>query len=251
MRNKNNQYKIYVLKDPDTKEIRYVGATCQPLYQRLSNHIYYAKKRNCTHVHNWIFSLLQINKKPTIETIEVVTENTWEEREKYWISFYKIEFDLTNLHEGGKGLVKIRNLSSRERSAMGHYIPIVQLNSAGMFINEFSSIREAEIKTGISNTNIGNVLGGRNKTAGGYQWLYKSNYDSKNIYTLNKKNSDIGYAKQILRKNIETNEEITYNTISEACNHNNLEYSMLNKIIKTGRSICNFVFSWKKVEDIV
>lgn len=251
MRNKNNQYKIYALKDPDTKEIRYVGATCQPLYQRLSNHIYYAKKRNGTHVHNWINSLLKINKNPIIEIIEAVSEHNWEEKEKHWIAVHKIKFNLTNISEGGKGLVKSRSLSSRERSAIGHFIPIVQLNSLGKFINEYSSIKNAERKTGISNTNIGNVLGGRNKTAGGYQWLYKTNYDNTNDYVLNKNVLNSGYSKKVLRKNIETNEEIIYNTINEACSHNNIEYSMLKKIIKTGRSICTFIFSLEKVEDIV
>lgn len=51
---------IYVLKDPDTNEIRYVGKTIKPLDSRLANHIYHAKKPKHRNKRlNWIRSLLK------------------------------------------------------------------------------------------------------------------------------------------------------------------------------------------------
>lgn len=89
--------KIYVLKHPDTKEVRYVGKTIQKLKKRLSGHITKAKYSRSTHVSCWIHNLLQENKKPLIKLLEEV--NNWQEREQYWIT----KFDnLCNHSIGGE-----------------------------------------------------------------------------------------------------------------------------------------------------
>lgn len=91
--------KIYKLLDPNTKEVRYVGKTIASLKKRLSGHITAANKIGIkTHCECWIYSLLIQNLKPEIILIEECDDSIWEEREKYWIKFYK---NLTNLHEGG------------------------------------------------------------------------------------------------------------------------------------------------------
>jgi len=89
--------KIYVLKHPDTKEVRYVGKTIQKLKKRLSGHITKAKYSKTTHVSCWIHSLLEQNKKPLIELLEEV-EN-WIEREQYWITKFN---NLCNHSIGGE-----------------------------------------------------------------------------------------------------------------------------------------------------
>jgi hypothetical protein len=243
-------YKIYILKDPRTQEIRYVGVTCQPLYQRLSNHLYYAKKRNCTHVHNWILSLMNENLKPNIEVIEHVTKDNWEKKERYWIKHYKLKTNLTNIDEGGRGLIKSRTLTSRQRSALSHQKPILQLNMQGDVEKEFNSIKEAFLTTGISRTSIGNVLANRSKTAGGYQWIYKSDYSEIIKYNSDNVNK-IGYSKQILRKNVDNKETIIYNSIEDACVSNNLSRSYILTIIRNMQTICGYEFLFYKVEDIV
>lgn len=43
-KNLNENTIIYVLKDPETKEIRYVGKTVSSLQKRLKQHIYDTKK---------------------------------------------------------------------------------------------------------------------------------------------------------------------------------------------------------------
>ena len=95
--------KIYVLKHPDTSEIRYVGKTVRSLSKRLGNHIANAKgNKHNKHLSNWIINILNTGKRPIIELIEECDNSVWEEREKYWISQYT---NLINLTEGGDGCV--------------------------------------------------------------------------------------------------------------------------------------------------
>lgn len=92
---------IYVLKDPLTNEIRYVGKTARTLQRRLSYHLMSKTKdhRGC-----WIQSLMQQKLKPIIEEIEKCTNENWQEREIFWIKHYKdLNFRLTNSNEGGLG----------------------------------------------------------------------------------------------------------------------------------------------------
>lgn len=93
---------IYALKDPDSKNIRYVGKTVN-LIKRFRRHLRNGK--DITHKYHsaiWIRSLLNNNKIPEISIIEEVSENNWEEREIYWIKYYRQLYDLTNILEGGK-----------------------------------------------------------------------------------------------------------------------------------------------------
>ena len=95
--------KIYVLKHPDTLEIRYVGKTIGSLNKRLCNHIANAKgNKHNKHLSNWILNILNDKKRPIIELIEECDNSVWEEREKYWISQYS---NLINLTKGGDGCI--------------------------------------------------------------------------------------------------------------------------------------------------
>lgn len=98
------EHNIYVLIDPKTNKIRYVGQTTKQINVRLTNHISKAKKSNnkTTHKNTWIKSLLNENLKPIIELIDVVCENDWKTIEKNYISFYREKgCDLLNISEGG------------------------------------------------------------------------------------------------------------------------------------------------------
>lgn len=184
------KYKIYCLKNPDTLEIRYIGVTTQKyLSTRLAQHFFCANHNYQTHIAKWI---RKINKKPIIEFIETCNENNWQSREKYWINFYK---NLTNIHEGGKGVIINRSKSSIKRSAESHYIKIVQLDNNGKLIKIWNSIKEATLYfKGKSNSSICNVL--KNNygavTAFNYQWFYYSDYINNN-YKLRKRKSTVNY----------------------------------------------------------
>ena len=101
MVNDTRKVKIYVLKHPDTLEIRYVGKTVRSLSKRLGNHIDNAKRsKHNKHLSNWILSILALGKRPIIELIEEVDSSVWQDREKYWIAHYP---NLINLTYGGDG----------------------------------------------------------------------------------------------------------------------------------------------------
>lgn len=92
---------IYVLKDPETLEVRYVGKTKLSLEKRLKCHLNLKTKdyRGC-----WFQSLKNKELIPSIESIEKVSDETWSEREMYWIQYYKkLGAKLVNGNDGGLG----------------------------------------------------------------------------------------------------------------------------------------------------
>ena len=80
---------------------RYIGKTIKSLNRRLTNHLH---AKNKSYKTSWIKSLAEKGLTPEIELIEIVDENDWQSREKYWISFYrKSGANLCNHTDGGEG----------------------------------------------------------------------------------------------------------------------------------------------------
>ena len=92
---------IYILIDPLTKIVRYVGKSVNA-NRRYNQHLY--DKRHNNYSSRWIRKLQQKKLKPILVVIEECDENIWQEREKYWIAYYKPISKLTNLTIGGDGL---------------------------------------------------------------------------------------------------------------------------------------------------
>lgn len=92
---------IYILKHPDTQNIRYVGQT-NDIKRRLDRHIQNSKNINDKrHLSNWIRTL---SGKPIMEVIETCEYEERNIRELYWISYYKeLGLDLCNHSKGGAG----------------------------------------------------------------------------------------------------------------------------------------------------
>jgi hypothetical protein len=98
----DKKFKIYVMKDPDTGEVRYVGMTSTDLLTRLIRHITGFGKRR-SRVRDWILPLLPMGKCALMELIEEVDEEVCDEREKYWIKFYREQgCSLLNRAHGGR-----------------------------------------------------------------------------------------------------------------------------------------------------
>ena len=113
----DKQLFIYVLRDPDTKAVRYVGKA-DNLDRRFMDHIKSTRREKYKNNYKsrWIESLLRVDKKPEMVPIEEVTEETWRDRECYWISFYRgIGARLTNTARGGNGGVEKRSVASRKK----------------------------------------------------------------------------------------------------------------------------------------
>lgn len=197
---------IYSLKDPRDYQIKYIGKTID-IDKRYKQHIKnYTNKKSLKN--SWVSSLLQYGLQPMLEIVEICDESKWQEREQYWIKYYKeLGFDLKNMTNGGDGNTglkmsdtskeKIRraNLgkkSSKEKIAkisnwakgnnkiqknlkLGSkksQIPIIQKTKDGEIIKEWESLQQAADELGIERSNISHCLRGRIKTSGGFKWEY-------------------------------------------------------------------------------
>lgn len=106
---------IYFLKDPISNEIKYIGKTIN-IKRRLSLYISEARKnKNKRHVLNWINSLLINGQSPIINIIEICNDDNWQEREIYWILYYRnLNTKLCNISNGGLGGSGVKNFSQEE-----------------------------------------------------------------------------------------------------------------------------------------
>lgn len=94
---------IYGLFDPRNYSLRYIGKSDNPDL-RLKQHIKESKcsKKHERYVCNWIRQLLSEGLEPSIEILEEVPIDSWEETESAWIAeCRKFRLDITNLTDGG------------------------------------------------------------------------------------------------------------------------------------------------------
>lgn len=207
------EYKIYVLINPNTQEIRYVGVTTGYLSQRLSQHKHAAIKKNSgTRVCKWIRSLNKEGILPIIKLIDSCTEKNWEEREKYWIRYYN---NLTNTHEGGKGVIINRKKESIERSIDGHKKEVIILDLQYNFVKEFTSVKECANFLNVGLSAVSNVLSKKwsTKSASKHIILYKKDYEDQKF----EKNYKSKHRK-IYQYSISGTLINTFNSITEAFN---------------------------------
>lgn len=117
-----NKVSIYVLIDPFTKEIKYVGKTiCDPK-KRLAGHIDEARQKE-GEKSKWIKKLLSKKATPIIKVIDQVNESEWEDWEKYYIKSYReAGINLFNISEGGlvhPKMLDLRNTKEKRKSSIG------------------------------------------------------------------------------------------------------------------------------------
>lgn len=104
---------IYVLSDPRTNHVRYVGQT-DNLKERFSNHIARSKKgktyRDC-----WIKSLLTVGLLPAMDVIEEIQSGERleaDEIERFWIASLRfLGCELCNLDSGGNSRKQLSEAS--------------------------------------------------------------------------------------------------------------------------------------------
>jgi hypothetical protein len=190
---------IYKILNPDTLEVKYIGKTTEALNRRLNKHIH---NRGKTIMSKWCLKYKLLNKRPIIQLIERITFDKWEEREKYWISYYKNQgYNLLNITEGGdegcKGYshtkeakARISLLNSRPKSKQWienaaeairkqRATPIIQYNKEMIEIKRWKSFYEAaefihptNKKSAIKN--IHSCCNQKRPSAYGYIWRYES-----------------------------------------------------------------------------
>lgn len=183
-------YNFYTLSaSSDINNIRYVGVTTKSVIERFYGHKYCAmhpEKRGLP-VHKWMYSHYEKGEDIIVTQIDSCDESEWENREKYWIDFYKKGGCLlTNISEGGKGIItkEMRSKSSIERSVNKHKKSIIALNKDGSFYKKYNSIKDATLDLNLkSYSSISNVLNKRSKSASGFLWIFEDEYDSNKNYS--------------------------------------------------------------------
>jgi hypothetical protein len=105
-----NYTNIYILIDPTTNEIKYVGKA-NNIKERFKNHKNRCRDSN-TYKRHWINKLRLKGLYPELEVIDIVPMSEWHYWEKFWISYFKsIGCKLTNTTSGGDGLGSGNNTS--------------------------------------------------------------------------------------------------------------------------------------------
>lgn len=103
---------IYILRCPETGNVRYVGKSNNPK-KRYHEHLRYEDRTASTHKKNWIKKLLDSGLAPKLEIIDKVDNNEWKFWEKYYIKYYKNKgCNLVNCTEGGDGMCGRGNVTS-------------------------------------------------------------------------------------------------------------------------------------------
>lgn len=187
---------IYILVDPISNQIRYVGKSNNP-EQRYKNHKNRCRDKN-THKRNWINKLRLLGKYPEIEIIDIVFINEWKYWERFWISYFKsIGANLTNYCIGGEGLTfgnqtsfkkgqkpwnlgkhhseKTRKILSdiNKGKASKKRIKIEQYSKEELLLNTFMGSYEAASSVGGQPIHILNVCKGKRKSHKGFIWKFK------------------------------------------------------------------------------
>jgi hypothetical protein len=109
---------VYVLKDPRTNAVRYVGWTAIDPALRLHRHIKDSRRKTAYRSSAWIVSLTRAGFDPQIEVIEQGVGSAWKEAERRWIAFYRANGNrLTNLTDGGEGSPGYKHTRTKEEWA--------------------------------------------------------------------------------------------------------------------------------------
>lgn len=104
---------IYALVDPRSKEVRYIGKSEDPI-RRLDDHM--SDQHSRLRKSRW---LKKLGCRPILRILDQGQGSGWQESERWWIKFYREEVgaDLTNLTEGGEGMLGIK-FSAESRAKM-------------------------------------------------------------------------------------------------------------------------------------
>lgn len=162
---------IYVLADPLSCKVRYIGITCQELKERLGNHIHDALYSPETNYHksNWIKKLLSKGQKPVIRRLcTVSSRKEAEELEKVLIARYKDSHNLVNISEGNGEFTSKGQHSASIFNSKRVYV----YNYDGTYNREYSSVKDCSIDLKIKYSCIIKCLSGEFKYAKGWQFSY-------------------------------------------------------------------------------
>lgn len=177
-KNELTETKIYVLKEPDSLDIRYVGKTVNSLLSRLGSHISDAKNQNINnHRVNWLRKLINGGKLPVIEEIDKCPWNESQGLETYYISYYKnLGCNLVNETEGGEGTLgnkQSQETVQKRKDSLRKELPkVYQYDLTGKLIKEWDNAPLAAETLGLKSSGITRCLRGDRYKYKNYIWKY-------------------------------------------------------------------------------
>jgi len=235
---------IYTLIDPKDNQVRYIGKT-NNLKQRLYSHINKSKSGFNSPIHCWIRKLLDLNLKPSISIQEICNQDNWEEREKYWIQYYREKYEnITNVSDGGITPLKNPDYQKIVYSKKT-FKEVYQYNLNGEYIKSHKNAMQASKNLNIKRHGIESCLKEKGYSSGGFFW----SYIKKDVIEIPQKKVNLGrFEKGLIPKNkgkkaskehrnklslkkqkkvihIETGE--IYNSLMEVSKKNNIPYGTL------------------------
>jgi hypothetical protein len=192
-----NYTNIYILIDPITNEIRYVGKA-NNVKERFKNHKNRCRDTN-TYKRHWINKLRLKGLYPELEVIDIVPISEWHYWEKFWISYFKsIGCRLTNTTSGGDGSVcgnktsfkpghtpwnkgyspseetKLKISNALKGNVPFNRKPVIQYDLLGNKIQEYLSCHHAAKTLNTSSIRISDVCNGNRKTHKKYIFKFKN-----------------------------------------------------------------------------
>lgn len=214
-----NETKIYVLIDPNTLQVRYIGITCQSLKDRLGNHIHDARYRESDNYHKarWIQSLLSENKKPIIRLIKLCATRVEAEKiESEMILKYKDKHNLVNISDGNGEFTSKGQHSASVINSKKVYV----YNYDGTYFATYNSHTECSEELGIYVSSIEKCLSGVYKYAKGFQF---SHIKVDKIRSLEEYGT--GSSKEVIILDNESGEMLHFKSGVDCKNKLNLKFS--------------------------
>lgn len=166
---------IYLLIDPITNQIRYIGKANNPK-DRYKNHINKCLDKN-THKRNWINKLKKLGYKPELEILEEVSISEWKYWESFWIGYYKyLGFKLLNYTLGGDGST-FGNKTSFKKGLIPWNTdnrPIYKIDLDGNILEEYESLFWITKNLNINLFSLDKI----GKTTKKFIWFRKEKWDN-------------------------------------------------------------------------
>lgn len=240
---------IYVLIDPITLKIRYIGRTKNSLSHRLQGHVSKSKlKKN--HKDCWIYSLVKQGYKPIIKMFKLV--NGWEESHKYERSLInraiKHGFDLVNLDDRGIGGINKSSTEEKKKKISDSLkrgyregkifptksTPVIVYDLFGNELYQFKYQKDCASFLHISCSSIEQQVAGQVRRCGKYQ-IRSTTQPNPGVYKITR---DCSFNNKCLQCTcIETNNVLNFKSFKEASVYINTPSSNISWCVKNKRII--------------
>lgn len=115
--------------------------------------------------------------KPCIDHINTIRTDNRVENLLWTTGKENCNNPLTRKHMSDNKKGEKNHMRGRLSKEHPNSIPIIQLTKNGQYIRTWDCARDVSREIGIHYSNVNSVLRGKTKTAGGYKWMYKSEYN--------------------------------------------------------------------------